>query len=760
MGKAGNFAVLGRKVDRFEGRDKVTGGAAYVADVFLPGMLTGRILRSPLPHARIRSIDASRAEKVRGVKAVVTAEDTVKQGWGAFFPDQYPLSVGKARYVGEEVAAVAAIDRDTAEEALERIEVEWEELPAVFDAEEAMRDDAPLIHEDKDSNVALTIDVERGDVDAAFRDSDLVLEETFESVPQWHSAIETIGSVADYSANGKYTVYMNTQTLFMARHRIAVALGVREADVRIIQTAVGGGFGGKSCDDNNAVVSAVLARKARRPVKIINTREEEFLAGSRPRVNMKVWVRMGFRRDGRIRAKHMKIIADNGAYSGKAPAITGVAALRHDTCYQYSDVRSQAYLVYTNKIPTGAFRGFGNPSAEFSVEQMMDIAADELGMDPFELARLNAAEPDYVSPHGNRVISCELKQCIDRTERMIGWKEKRANRQPNRGLGMGCTVHVSGKRHFGDYDGSSATIKMNEDGKAFILSGEGETGQGHWTAMCQIAAEELGVPFSDVAISEADTDLTTFCLGNYASRLTYVGGNAVKNAAAKVREILFETASEMLEADPSDLVSRDGFIFVQGAEQRSVSVADVVRTRQFRRGGAPVVASGSFDADSVSQDSLRYGNESGAYNFGCQAAEVEVDPETGRVTVLRYAVASDCGTVIFPVGAEGQVEGSIAQGLGYALIEGIRMEEGRPVNPNFSDYRLASMRDMPELAHEFADSYEPTGPFGAKGLGELGMDPVAAIISNAIHDAVGVRIKTLPITAEKVLRAIRQKKGS
>jgi len=760
MAKAEKFAVVGQKVDRFEGYDKVTGSADYVADIALPGMLTGRILRSPYPHARILNIDTSRAEKLRGVKAVVTAEDTIKQGWGAFFPDQYPLSVGKARYVGEEVAAVAAIDRDTAEEALDLIDVEWAVLPAVFDAEEAMKEGAPLIHEEKENNVALTIDVERGDIDAAFKDSDVIIEDTFESVPQWHCAIETIGSVAEYSPKGKYTIYMNTQTLFNARYRIAAALGVREADVRIIQTAVGGGFGGKSCDDNNALVSAILARKARRPVKIINSREEEFLAGSRPRVNMKVWVRMGFKQNGMIRAKHMKVIADNGAYSGKAPAITGVAALRHDTCYKYSDVRSQAYLVYTNKIPTGAFRGFGNPSAEFSVEQMMDIAAEELGIDPFELARMNAAEPDYVSPHGNHVISCELKQCIDRTERMIGWQEKRATKQPNRGFGMGCTVHVSGKRHFGDYDGSSATIKVNEDGKAFILSGEGETGQGHWTAMCQIAAEELGIPFEDVAISEADTDLTTFCLGNYASRLTYVGGNAVKNAAGKVKELLFETASELLEANAEDLVSKNGAIFVSGAEQRSISVADVVRARQFRRGGAPVVASGSFDADSVSQDSLRYGNESGAYNFGCQAAEVEVDPETGHVKVIQYAVASDCGTVIYPVGAEGQVEGSIAQGLGYALIEGIRMEEGRPVNPNFSDYRLASMRDMPNLVHEFADSYEPTGPFGAKGLGELGMDPVAAIISNAIYDAVGVRIKTLPITPEKVLAAIKAKKRS
>ncbi len=758
MSKTEKFSVVGQKVSRFEGYEKVAGESRFIADIVVPGMLMGKILRSPYPHAKIVSIDTSKAEKLRGVRAVVTSEDTIKRGWGAFFPDQFPLSEGKARYVGEEVAAVAAIDSDIAEEAVDLIDVEWEELPAVFDSEEAMKEGAPLIHEDKDSNIAMQFDVERGDIQRAFAESDLIVEDTFESIPQWHCAIETIGSVADYDTSGKYTVYMNTQTLFMARYRLAAALGVRESDVRIIQSAVGGGFGGKSSDDNNAIVAAVLAHKAGRPVKIINTREEEFLAGSRPRVNMKIWVRLGFKKDGRIRAKHTHVIADNGAYSGKAPAITGVAALRHDTCYKYSDVRAQAFLVYTNKIPTGAFRGFGNPSAEWAVEQAIDLAAHQLGIDPMVLARLNAADPGYVSPHGNHVQSCELKQCLDMTEKMIDWKKKRANKKPNIGMGLACTVHVSGKRHFGDYDGSSATIKVNEDGKVLILSGEGEAGQGLFTTMCQIAAEELGVPLEDVEISKADTDLTTFCLGAFASRLTYVSGNAVRDAAGKVKQQLFETAAEMLEARAEDLVCKEGRIFVQEAEQKSVTVGDVARARLFRRGGAPIVASGSFDADSISQDSSRYGNESGAYNFGSQAAEVEVDPDTGQVKVLNYVVASDCGTVINPIAAEGQVEGAIAQGLGYALIEGIRMEDGRPINPNFADYRIPSMRDMPPLTHGFAQSYEPTGPFGAKGLGELGMDPTAAVINNAIFDAVGVRIKKLPITPEKVLKALQEKK--
>lgn len=757
MAKAEKFSVIGQRVQRVEGYEKVTGDAEYVADVKLPGMLTGKVLRSPFPHAKILHIDTSRAEKLRGVRAVVTAEDTLKRPWGAFFADQYILSVGKTRYVGEEVAAVAAIDADTAEEAIDLIRVDWEPLPAVFDAEEAMREGAPLVHEGKERNIAMTMDIERGNIKGAFTESDLIIEETFQSMPQWHCAIETIGSVAEYAPSGKYTIYMNTQTLFSARLRIAAALGVPESDVRIIQTAVGGGFGGKSCDDNNALVAAVLAGKAKRPVKLINTREEEFLAGSRPRVFMKINVRLGFKKDGRIRAKHIRVIADNGAYSAKAPAITGVAAMRHDTCYKYSDVKTEAYLVYTNKIPTGAFRGFGNPSAEWAVEQAIDIGAHELGLDPLEVARMNAAEPGYISPHGNRVTSCELKQCLDMAEKMMDWKTKQANKKPDTGLGLACTVHVSGKRHFGDYDGSSATIKINEDGKALILSGEGECGQGVFTAMCQIAAEELGIPVEDVEVSRADTDLTTFCLGAFASRLTYVSGNAVKNAAAKVKEQLLEQAAEMLEANPDDLVSRDGRISVRGAESKSVSVAEAARARLFRHNGAPIVASGSFDADSVLPDKTRFGNESGAYNYGVQAAEVEVDPETGQVKLLQYVIASDCGTVIYPVGAEGQVEGGLAQGLGYALTEGLQFDEGRPVNPNFSDYRIPSMRDMPALKHAFADSYEPTGPFGAKGLGELNMDPTAAVISNAIFDAVGVRIKTLPITPEKVLKAIREK---
>jgi CO/xanthine dehydrogenase Mo-binding subunit len=749
------YTVVGHGVERVDGDEKVSGRAEYVADLSLPGMLWGAVLRSPHAHARIRSIDTSRARRLPGVWAVVTAEDTPKRHWGAFVRDMPILAIDKVRYVGEEVAAVAAVDLETARRAVSLIEVDYEELEAIFDPEAAMLTGAPRVHEDHDDNIAVKIDIERGNVEAGFASSDVIIEDVFVSHPQRHAPIETIGSVADFRPNGKLTLWMNTQTPFMARGRIAWALDMTQGDIRIVPPYVGGGFGGKSCDDNNALVASVLSRVARRPVKLVNTREEEFLAGSRPRVPMKIAVKMGFTNDGLVQAKSIRLVADNGAYCGKAPGVVNVASLRHDTGYRYPNVKVESYLVYTNNIPTGAYRGFGNPSAEWAIEQAWDIAADTLGIDPVELALMNAAEPGYVSPHGNRVISCELKQSIEMSAELMGWNAKRAAQKPLRGLGMGTTVHVSGKRHFGDFDGGSASIKVNEDGKVLVICGEGEIGQGTMTVLCQIAAEELGVPFEDVSISKADTDLTTYCHGAYASRLTYIAGNAVRNAALDVKQQLFETASELLEADVEQLEIADARVFVRGgSSDRSVTVGEVAWSRQYRSGGRPIIGHGAFDPDSELQDENRYGNESGAYNFGVQMAEVEVDPETGKVTILEYVSVADCGTVINPMTAAGQQEGAIAQGIGYAMTEHCLVEDGRPLNPNFSDYKIPCTLDMPPLKIGFADSYEPTGPFGAKGLGELGLDPTAAVLANAIHDACGVRIKELPITAEKIYFAL------
>jgi CO/xanthine dehydrogenase Mo-binding subunit len=510
----------------------------------------------------------------------------------------------------------------------------------------------------------------------------------------------------------------------------------------------------------NPVICAFLARAAGRAVQLINLREDEFLGG-RPRIPMRIWVRLGFTRDGHVQAKELKLLADNGAYTGKSIAVMGAATVRYDALYRYPAVRADSTLVYTNLVPTGAFRGFGNPSADWAVEQAWDVAARELGIDPVELLRLNAVESGDVSPHNHRQASCELRQCIDRAADLIGWKDKKAQRTPNRGLGIACSVHVNRRRSFGDYDGSSAMIRLNEDGRATIISGEGEIGQGAGTVLRQIAAEELGLPFEDVDIVGADTEVSTHALGALASRVTYVAGNAVRRAASSAREQLISAAAAQHEVSPDDLEVRDGRVSVKGAPAAlggGVPLGEVARRRLYQPGGGPIVGLGEWDNPSEFPDETRFGNESGAYNFVAEAIEVEVDPETGRVTVVDMAAAVDCGTVLNPTLAEGQVEGGIAQGLGLALSESFAWSEGRPQNPNFGDYKLPTVGDMPPLKIAFADSYEPSGPFGAKGVGEISLDPVPAAIANAIYDAVGVRIYELLITAEKVHRALRELK--
>jgi CO/xanthine dehydrogenase Mo-binding subunit/CO/xanthine dehydrogenase FAD-binding subunit len=748
-----SLLVVGKDVPRTDAIPKVTGAAQYVADLHLPGMLHAAVLRSPHPHARILNIDITAAAALPGVRTVVTGADTARKKWGCFRPDLYPLAIGKVRYVGDEVAAVAARDPETARAAIDLIKVDYEILPAVLSLDAALAPGAPLVHDDAAGNVAHHFAFERGDVDGGFTASDVIVEGTWQSGRQWHTSLETIGCVAQWTGD-RVSLWCNTQTPYLARGRYAIALGLPESKVRVVQTEVGGGFGGKSGDDNASVICAILARKTGKPVKLIHTREEEFLA-SHPRMPMRYWVRLGFSRDGHIKAKEIKMLADNGAYTGKSQAILGAATVRHDALYKYPCVRADSTLVYTNLVPTGAFRGFGNPSADWAVEQCWDLAAEKLGMDVVDLLRLNAVEPGDVSPHNHKITSCELKQCIDRSAQMIGWKSKREQRQPNRGLGIGCSVHVNGRRSFGDWDGSSAIVRINDDGRATIITGEGEIGQGTLTVLRQIAAEELGLPYDDVDITRPDTDVQPYALGALASRVTYVAGNAVKRAAAAALKQLLDAASAQFKLPPEDLTVINGEVGPRrGRETEFKPVAAVVRAHIYQPNGQPIIGVGNFDNPSEFPDHSRYGNESGAYNFAAQAAEVEIDPATGKVTVLEIACAVDCGTVIHPAAAEGQVTGAVTQGLGLAVTEYFDWHNGVPTDPNLKDYPLPSAAMMPKIHVAFADSYEPSGPYGAKGLGEIGLDAVPAAIANAIADAVGVRITELPITAEKIYRAL------
>lgn len=745
--------VVGKDVPRTDAIPKVTGAAQYVADIHMPGMLHAAVLRSPHPHAKILSIDTSAARSMPGVKAVVTGEDTAKRKWGAFRPDLYPLAINKVRYVGDEVAAVAAIDPETARAAVDRIVVEYEVLPGVFSLDEAMAPGAPLVHDDTPGNVAHEFAFERGEVDAGFKASDVIVEGTWDSIRQWHSSLETIGCVAHWS-NNRVSMWCNTQTPFLARGRYAIALGVPESQVRVIQTEVGGGFGGKSGDDNGSVIAAILARKAGRPVKLIHTREEEFLA-SHPRMPMRYWVRLGFSKAGKVLAKEIRMWADNGAYTGKSQAILGAATVRHDALYKYPNARAKSTLLYTNLVPTGAFRGFGNPSADWAVEQAWDLAAEKLNIDVVDLLRMNAVEEGDVSPHNHKITSGELRQCIDKAADLIQWQEKRKNKKDGHGLGMGCSIHVNGRRSFGDWDGSSAIVRINEDGRATIITGEGEIGQGTLTVLRQIAAEELGMPYEDVDITRPDTDVHPHSLGALASRVTYVAGNAVKLAAAAAHKQLMAAAAEQFKKPAEELTIINGQIGPKkGAESEFKPVSAVVRANIYKRGGEAIVGVGNWDNPSDFPDHSRYGNESGAYNFAAQAVEVEVDRGTGVVELKEISAVVDCGTVIHPAAAQGQVEGAVTQGIGLAMTEYFDWHNGTPTDPQYIDYPLPSAEFVPKIHVAFADSYEPSGPFGAKGLGEIGLDAIPAAIANAIADAVGVRIHQLPITAEKIHRAL------
>jgi len=751
--RTAGLLVIGKDVPRTDAVPKVTGAAQYVADIQMPGMLHGAVLRSPHPNARIVSVDVSAARAMPGVKTVITGEDTAHKKWGAFRPDLYPLAIGRVRYVGDEVAAVAATSPDIARAAIDKIVVQYEVLPAVLSMDEAMAPDAPRVHDDCVGNIAHEFSFTRGDVDAGFKASDVTVEGIWQSQRQWHTSLETIGCVAQFST-GRYTLWCNTQTPYLARGRYAVALGVPESQIRVIQTEVGGGFGGKSGDDNCSVIAAMLARKTGKPVKLIHTREEEFLA-SHPRMPMRYWVRLGFSKTGKVLAKEIKMWADNGAYTGKSQAILGAATVRHDALYKYPCARAHSKLVYTNLVPTGAFRGFGNPSADWAVEQAWDLAAEKLGIPIAELLHMNAVEPGDVSPHNHKITSCELKQCIDKATELIGWNAKHKNRQPDRGLGMGCSLHVNGRRSFGDWDGSSAIVRINDDGRATIISGEGEIGQGTYTVLRQIAAEELGLPYEDVDITRPDTDVHPYALGALASRVTYVAGNAVKRAAGEAAKQLMAAAAEQFKLPVEDLTIINGQIGPKtGPESAYKPVSAVVRANIYKRGGQPIIGIGNFDNPSDFPDHSRYGNESGSYNFAAQCVEVEVDRGTGMVELKEISAAVDCGTVLHPAMAQGQVHGGMVQGIGLAMTEYFDWWNGQPTDPQLKDYPIPGAATLPPMHVAFADSYEPSGPFGAKGLGEIGLDAIPACIANAIHDAVGVRIHELPITAEKIHRAL------
>ena len=751
-----DYAVIGKSVARVDGREKVTGEAVYSSDFTLPGMLIGRCKRSPHPFARIRSVDCAKARRLSGVRAVLTARDVRQDHFGEYADDQLPLCDRYAYYAGDEVAAVAAVDADAAEEALALIEVEYEPLEPVLDPEQAMAPDAPAVHpelKEVRQNIAYRLDFARGEGEAALNHADFVIEERFSTQTMHQVYLQTRDCLAAWHGD-RLTLWAVLQSPFRMRIPLARALGISEDQIRIIPCSIGGGFG------NNALriwpISALLARETGKPVKMVMSRQEDFLAG-RPLGSQIIQMRMGFKRDGTMVAKVMDVIADAGAYTGSSRGVLSASASRADNLYHIPHIRVAAKLVYTNTVPRGSLRGYGTQTTTFALESLIDMAATSLKIDPAEIRLKNAARKGDVSVHGLHFKSCGLVESIELAAARSGWKQKRAQKPEGGkkyGIGLACAIHVSGNRNVLKlYDGSSALVNLDSAGTVRVLSGELDIGQGSETVFAQIAAEETGVRIEDVRVLPVDTEVSPFALGTFGDRVTVLGGMAVKMAAADAKRQFLSSAAELLEANPLDLEIREGEIFVKGSPQPLATVKKMSQEIVFRRGGLPIIGQGNYTVpDSVVASDARtqYGNYSIAYTFLTQIAEVAVDPETGKVDLLAVWSAVDLGKAINPKACEGQVEGGVMMGAGYALSEEYRLQNGRVLNPNLHDYKIPSFTDLPRIHSFFIETIDPETPYGAKSIGEAVGDPTAAAIANAVYDAVGVRVRDLPILPEKV----------
>jgi CO/xanthine dehydrogenase Mo-binding subunit len=753
------FDIVGKSYPQIDGMQKAMGKTKFVTDLVLPGMLYGRTLRSPYPHAIIKNIDTSRAKALAGVKAVVTYADTPGIKFGPRSEDWTIFAGEKARFHGDEIAAVAAMDEDTAEEALELIGVEYEALPFVVDPLEAMQAEAPLVHDDKPGNIAAEFKVEAGDVDQAFKDSDIIYEDRYYLNQVYQAYMEPMATLADVDLSGRITMWTGTQIPNMMRMTYAKALGIAPDNIRVIVPDYGGAFGGKM-ENNIHLVAAVLAQKAQAPVKLVNTRYDDFIAGN-PRVPMYIDIKLGATKEGLLTGKEVQVVGAAGARLVYAMVIVATACYRVDSLYRFQHVRSKGYTVYTNTVPTACFRGFGNSQMTFVLESALDMIADQLNLDPAELRIKNGIGPNETSIHGWKINSSGLKDCVTQATEKADWQEKRQKKEPLKGIGLSCCNHVSGNRPFArEFDGGAGIVRIGRDGRVTVYHGESDMGQGQKTTFAQIAAERLGVPLEMIHVADVDTDISPFGLGSFATRGTLMGGNGVLAAANDAFSQLAEVAAEMLEANPADIECRKGKFYAQGTPEKYLPFNEVAAQATFSRHGAPVVGTGFYEPPTVLPDpETKYGNISPAYPFACQIAEVEVDADTGQVTVTNFVGAHDVGRAINPMATEGQIRGGVTQGLGWTLMENMAYENGKIINADFVDYIVPSALDVPDIKPILVEPIEPNGPYGAKGIGEPALNPTMSAITNAIYDATGIRIKELPVSPEKILAELKKKGG-
>ena len=762
------FSVIGKRLPRVDAREKVAGEAKYAADYSLPGMLWCKLLRSPYPHARILDIDTSRAERLPGVKAVVTGKDFGGWTWG-WMPatrDEPPLAVDKVRYMAEAVAGVAAIDEDIAEEATELIKVDYEELPGVFDPEEAMKEGAPKVHDYVKNNISVEYHWNFGDVEKAFAESYILREDRFRTSRTTHGYLEPPAILAYYDPTGYITVWAAKQSPYFLYRHLAACFKLPLSRIRVIQPFIGGGFGGTKNDSLAGDFCAVLLSKITgKPVKYVESMEEE-LVTSRRRHSMIVYSKMGVDKDGILMAIQHRVIADGGGYTAVGPLSMYLAGFATTLPYKLPNFKYDAYRVFTNNPMGAAMRGHGITHTRFAAEIQMEMIAEELGIDPVEMRMRNAIDnpkPGEVYETINKVTlkTCGIKEAIRRVSEDPIWRDRdkvpRKEGNTSWGVGLSGTSYLGGARQLG-HQSCAAIVRICEDGTVNLITGATDCGQGSDTVLCMIAAEELGVGLKNIDIKRVDTAYTPVDPGSYGSRVTILAGQATQKAAREAKKQLLEAAAKTWQVKPEDVEIKDGEVWVKSDPQKSMPFNRLARIACYSGTGAVILGTGysSYGLEPLDL-TTGIGNGGTSYSFTAQSARVVVDMETGKITVTDFTIASDCGRLLSPITAEGQIEGASVQGLGQTLYEDFIMDRGKTLNPTFLDYKMPLSTDVPNIRLIDIVTNDPDGPFGAKEASEGSIvSPPPAVVS-AIHDATGVWFTELPITPEKVVKALKEK---
>ena len=754
-----DYNIIGKRMPRIDSRAKVMGKVRFSADIKLHGMLVGKIKRCPYAHARILNIDTSKALALPGVKAVVTGKDTEGVKWGVFgyTRDQQFIQTDKARYIGDEVAGVAAVDEDTALKALDLIEVEYEQLPAVFDTMDAMASDTELIHEDFPNNINIHVNIETGEVDENFEKSYYVREDTFTAPEESYFQAEPYAVVARFDEDECLEVWCPNGGPHMKSKPLSNSFKLPLHKVKIKKIAIGGAFGGRSEICPADYICALLAKKTNAPVKIIFTREENTI-GTRQGHAMITTHKTGVDKEGRVLARETTCYMDGGAYSSTGPIATTVPFLSMEQAYRMESVRYNGYRIYTNKPIRGMIRIHGRGFA-CGLDTQLDMIAEHLDIDPVEIRLRNSRQPGEYTNTKSLVSSCAMDETIHKAVEKSGFKKKWGKLPPFHGIGIG-TNSVQTGFPMGIRGGSQSFIKFNEDGEATVMSGVVDNGQGNDNMLVQIAAQELGLLPEDIHLVSADTETTSSDPGSYSQVSTFVGGQAVKNAASNCRKKLFDVAAKVLKVEPDTLKAENRLIFVKDDPEKSIPIKKVVRISLLKFNSVNAEG-GYWPKVDMRREwvSNPYGQMCEAFSFGTTIVEVKVDPDTGKVEVIEATAAQDVGKALNPLVIEGQFEGSIAMGgQGGMLTEYHEWHEGRCVNPTMLDYKLPLACDMPKINNIIVESIEPKGPYGAKEAAMSIAMSAAQGYSAAVSNAIGVHMDSYPLTPDKILEAIKNKK--